>query len=137
MCVANSARSQMAEGLARKILGEKAEIHSAGSEPKKVNPHAVQALREVGIDISTHYSKGMDDLDPRFVVGLDYIVTLCAEEVCPVVVSRAAEKLHWPFPDPAGPGWETMSREEVNAKFRTVRDQIEARINLFAKEKSL
>ncbi len=127
MCVANSARSQMAEGLARKILGVDAEIESAGSEPSKVNPFAIEAMKEVGIDISKHFSKSADDLNPKFVVGLDYVITLCAEEVCPVILSKA-EKLHWPMPDPAGR--EGTDQERLKY-FREVRDGIQRKLNEF------
>ena len=97
MCVANSARSQLAEGLARKIFGSEPWIESAGSEPKFVNPIAREVLNEIGIEISAHKSKSFEDLDPTFVDGLDYIITLCAEEVCPVMASKTAKRLHWPF----------------------------------------
>jgi arsenate reductase len=117
----------MAEGLARKILGVDAEIESAGSEPSKVNPFAIEAMKEVGIDISKHFSKSADDLNPKFVVGLDYVITLCAEEVCPVILSKA-EKLHWPMPDPAGR--EGTDQERLKY-FREVRDGIQRKLNEF------
>ena len=101
LCVANSARSQMAEGLAKNIFGDKAEIQSAGSQPSgKVNPNAIEALKEIGIDISKNYSKFYDDLSPKFFSDLDYVITLCADEVCPVFSSQKAKKLHWPIKDP-------------------------------------
>src|SRR3989338_483126 len=100
MCVANSARSQLAEGLAKAFFGNCAKIESAGSHPSKLNPFAVQVMKESGIDISRQWSKSTDDLSPGFIVKLDYVITLCAEEVCPVMVSKA-KKLHWPLRDPA------------------------------------
>lgn len=101
MCVANSARSQIAEGLAREMLGSEHVIKSAGSEPSgKVNPHAVEVMQEIGIDLSSHHSKAVDDLDKDFLDELDIVITLCAEEVCPVLHSGAT-KIHWPNPDPA------------------------------------
>src|SRR3989338_8588325 len=103
LCVANSARSQLAEGLARHLYGPKAQVMSAGSIPGALNPIAVTVVREIGIDISGHRSKSVDDLPKEFLDRLDAVITLCAEEVCPVVLSRAP-KLHWPFPDPAGRG---------------------------------
>jgi arsenate reductase len=116
LCVANSARSQMAEGLARHFLPQ-AEIQSAGSQPSgKVNPLAVQAMQEIGIDISKHHSKAIEDIDERFMANLDYAITLCADEVCPVLMSKA-QKLHWGNPDP-----HTMD------DFRAVRDAIAAKI---------
>ena len=121
LCVANSARSQMAEGLARARFGDRARVQSAGSAPAPVNPLAVRALAELGIDISGQRSKRADSIDPSTV---DTVVTLCAGEVCPVFPSRV-RRLHWPLPDPAGaPG----SEEERLARFRTVRDAIAARL---------
>jgi Protein-tyrosine-phosphatase len=124
MCVANSARSQLAEGLARNIFGGKARVESAGAQPSKLNPFAVRAMREEGIDISKHYSKSVDNLPPGFLATLDYVITLCAEEVCPILVSKA-QKLHWPFPDPAGKGG---SDEEQLQRFREARDGIRAKL---------
>src|SRR5689334_2336880 len=98
LCVANSARSQIAEGLAREILGTQVTIESAGSRPARVNPFAIQALKEIGIDISHHRSKSVEDLSPAFLAQLDYVITLCAEEVCPTAISKA-KKLHWPLAD--------------------------------------
>lgn len=131
MCVANSARSQLAEGLAKDIFKGRAEIESAGSVPRSVNPYAIRALREVGIDIQGHWSKTVNELKPGFLADLDYVITLCAEEVCPVLPSRTAKKLHWPLPDPAGhPG----SDEEQLARFRETRESLRLRIEAFAKE---
>lgn len=125
MCVANSARSQLAEGLALKVFPH-AEIQSAGSNPGKLNPFAVQAMNEIGIDISKHHSKSVSDLSPNFVESLDYVITLCAEEVCPVIITKA-KKLHWPFSDPAGNG----SNEELMERFRNVRNEIQKRLQEF------
>lgn len=124
MCVANSARSQLAHGLAKDIFKYIAEIESAGSKPAKVNPLAIEAMEEIGLDISSHYSKSVDDLKPEFVQGLDYVITLCAEEVCPMIISKA-KKLHWPMPDPAGQGIEA---------FRTTREAIKAKLIAFKSE---
>ena len=123
MCVANSARSQLAEGLARSIFGASAEVESAGSQPFKVNPLAIQAMNEISVDISSHRSKSIDDLSPRFIVQLDYVITLCAEEVCPMMVSKA-KKLHWPLPDPGKSG----SEEDKLQSFREVRDAIQGKL---------
>lgn len=128
MCVANSARSQLAEGLARQIFPN-AEIKSAGSHPGKLNPYAVEVMKEIGIDISRQYSKSYDDLPPRFIVSLDYVITLCAEEVCPTMVSRA-KKIHWPFNDPVAKNSEADSLE----RFRETRDAIHVRLKEFKKE---
>ena len=117
LCVANSARSQMAEGLARRMLGPSVVVESAGSAPSRVHPLAIEALREVGIDASAHRSKSVEDVDAA---GADLVITLCADEVCPVVVSRA-KRLPWPLPDPAA-GGATIER------FRDVRDEIARRL---------
>lgn len=134
MCIANSARSQMAEGLARNLLDPTVEIQSAGSIPSKVNPLAIEAMKEIGIDVSRHFSKGVDNLTPRFTVTVDYVITLCAEEVCPTMVSRA-KKIHWPINDPAG--HESLSKEEQLARFRTARDIIREKILAFKTEHNL
>ena len=116
LCVANSARSQMAEGLARKMLAGKANIQSAGSKPSKVNPYAVQVMKEIGIDISSHYSKPVTSINLEKV---DLIITLCAEEVCPVVPTKI-KQLHWPIPDPTGEG----EAEIQLGRFRQARERI-------------
>ncbi len=130
MCVANSARSQMAEGLARDIFGAKAEVASAGSRPKFVHPLALKALAEIGINISSQSSKSWEDLSPEFREKLNYLITLCAEEVCPVVPGFKAQKLHWPLLDPAGDG---PSEAEQLKSFRKVRDQLKAMLLEFSK----
>lgn len=130
MCVANSARSQLAEGLARQIFPD-AEIQSAGSHPGKLNPFAIQVMKEVDVDISKQYSKSVDELSPKFIVGINYIVTLCAEEVCPIMVAPKAEKLHWPFPDPASK--EPLSDEVMLGRFRDARDNVRERLLQFKK----
>lgn len=133
MCVANSARSQLAEGLAREMLGARVTVESAGSHPAQVNPFAIKALKEVGIDASKHHSKSYDDLKPGFIATLDYVITLCAEEVCPQMASRA-KKLHWPLPDPANQSGTEV--EQLN-RFRETRDSIAAKIRNFATENGL
>lgn len=130
MCVANSARSQIAEGLARKMFPE-AEIQSAGSHPGKLNPYAATVMKEIGIDISKHYSKSADELSPGFLATLDYVITLCAEEVCPVLVSKA-KKLHWPHPDPATK--EALPESEALQRFRDARDAISKKLGEFKRE---
>lgn len=135
MCVANSARSQLAEGLAREILGPNVEVHSAGSHPGKLNPYAVQVMKEIGIDISKHYSKSIDELSPQFIAELDFVVTLCAEEVCPMIVTQKAKKLHWPFPDPATK--EILPEDEALKRFREARDGISLRIKAVKEELNL
>jgi arsenate reductase (thioredoxin) len=101
LCVANSARSQLAEGLAKAMFGSVAHIESAGSEPSGVvQPWAVKVLAEDGIDISKNTSKSIETLPKPFIENLDYVITLCAEEVCPAIITKA-KRLHWPIPDPA------------------------------------
>ena len=142
LCVANSARSQMAEGLARQILGERAEISSAGSDPAPVNRHAIKAMAEIGIDITGQYSKSVDTID---LSSLDLVVTLCAEEVCPVLPGHV-QRIHWPITDPAAEATsagatsaETTSAEatsqgmsEPQARFRAVRDLIREKTEALA-----
>lgn len=125
LCVANSARSQMAEGLARHLLGEQARVSSAGSAPAQVNPYAVEAMAEIGIDISKQHSKSVDDIDPQ---SVDLVVTLCAEEVCPVLPGRV-RRLHWPIPDPASKD-SSIAPEEMRRRFRSARDQIKGRLEV-------
>lgn len=124
LCVHNSARSQMAEGLLRAMAGERFEIFSAGSEPTRIHPLAIRALQEQGIDISNQRSKSVNAFgDQRF----DYVITLCAEEVCPVFLN-ATEKLHWALPDPAAV---KGSGEEQLAAFRGVSDELRTRLEPF------
>ncbi|MBX3461252.1 MAG: arsenate reductase ArsC [Planctomycetes bacterium] len=115
MCVQNSARSQLAEGIARKYAPPGVKISSAGSSPAFVRPQAIEALAEIGIDASTHTSKTVADIDAE---SVDAVITLCAEEVCPVFPRQVA-KFHWPLPDPAGGGMEA---------FRQVRDELVLRL---------
>jgi arsenate reductase len=121
LCVANSARSQMAEGLARRLAPPETRVYSAGSEPGSVNPLAVRAMAEIGVDISGHRSKSVDEIP---VDRVDAIVTLCAEEVCPVFPGPV-RRLHWPVDDPARAGGSEAERLEV---FRRVRDDIARRL---------
>lgn len=125
LCVANSARSQMAEGLARKLFGARIAVQSAGSQPSRVNPYAIEVMREVGVDLTTHSSKSADTVDPATVAT---VITLCAEEVCPVFLGKA-RRLHWPIQDPASLD-PALSRDELLARFRTARDQIQARLEV-------
>ena len=121
LCVANSARSQMAEGIARDLAPAGVRVSSAGSEPASVRPQAVAALAEVGIDISGHCSKGVDDVARP----VDAVVTLCAEEVCPVWLGDA-HRVHWGLPDPAAAAG--SPQEQLDA-FREVRDELRRRLS--------
>jgi len=127
LCVANSARSQMAEGLARHLLGPNVRVQSAGSKPSNVNPYAVEVMREIGVDLGGHHSKSVDSIDPATV---DTVITLCAEEVCPVFVGKV-RRLHWPIADAASDD-PSITRDEFLARFRTARDQIRGRIEVLA-----
>jgi arsenate reductase (thioredoxin) len=132
LCVANSARSQLGEGLGRLLFGKRIPVQSAGSEPSGVNPYAIEVMREIGVDISSHTSKSVQTIDPS-TVGT--VITLCAEEVCPVFLGKA-RRLHWPIPDPASKD-PSISRDELLSRFRTARDTIKGRLEAFAKEESL
>ena len=123
LCVANSARSQMAEGIARSLAPKGVRVSSAGSVPSFVRPHALQVLKEIGIDISGHKSKGLDAVDAS---SVDAVITLCAEEVCPVFLGKAM-RLHWGVPDPAV---ENGNEESKLAAFRKVRDELKRRLEL-------
>ena len=120
LCVANSARSQLAEGIGRALAPEGVKISSAGSEPTSVRPQAVAVLAEVGIDISGNRSKGMDEVARP----VDAVITLCAEEVCPAWLG-SAHRIHWGLPDPAGV--EGTEEEKLQA-FRDVRDELRRRL---------
>ena len=122
LCVANSARSQMAEGIARQLFPE-LRIQSAGSRPSHVNPYAIEVLAEEGIDTKSHASKSVQDIDPATV---DLVITLCAEEVCPLFLG-AAERLHWPIPDPASDD-PTLTPDQLRQRFRAGLDEIRKRL---------
>ncbi|HEY5925711.1 MAG TPA: GNAT family N-acetyltransferase [Kofleriaceae bacterium] len=123
LCVANSARSQLAEGLARARFGDRFHIQSAGSKPTKVNPYAIEIMAEAKLDITSHASKLVDDTDAD---GIDLVVTLCAEEVCPVFL-RPVRRLHWPIPDPASTT--PLPDNEMRARFRLARRTIAGRLD--------
>ena len=108
----------MAEGLARARFGPRMRVASAGSVPTQVNPFTIAVLKEIGTDISEQYAKSVDTIDPA---SVDIVVTLCAEEVCPMFLGNA-HQLHWPLPDPAVPA---ESAADQLDQFRTVRDAIE------------
>jgi thioredoxin type arsenate reductase len=124
LCVANSARSQMAEGIARSLAPQGVKVSSAGSSPASVRPQAIQVLKEIGIDISDHRSKGLDSIDAG---SVDAVITLCAEQVCPVFLGKTA-RIHWGLPDPAGVTGTVETR--LNA-FRSVRDELLRRLKDF------
>ncbi len=127
LCVANSARSQMAEGLARGCFGDTVRVQSAGSAPGGVNPFALSALAEVGIDGSGQHSKHVDSIDPD---SVDLVITLCAEESCPVFLGQA-RRMSWAMPDPDRKH-EALSDEERLQHFREARDAIAQRLDVLA-----
>lgn len=124
LCVANSARSQMAEALARRRFGDAVRVQSAGSAPTRVNPLALRVLAEIGIDASDQHSKHVDTIDPA---SVDLVITLCAEESCPVFYG-AAERVSWAMPDPDRDEGDP-SEDERLARFRETRDEIARRID--------
>lgn len=123
LCTGNSCRSQMAEGFARALAGDRWEVYSAGTNPVGVNPRAVQVMAEVGIDISGQTSKAVD---LEILHAADVVVTLCgdARDSCPVT-PPGVRRLHWPLEDPAKA---TGTEEEILHKFRQVRDEIKKRV---------
>jgi arsenate reductase len=123
LCVQNSARSQIAEGIARFLAPPGVTVSSAGSSPAFVRPQAVQVLGEIGIDASGHRSKSIDEIDAG---SVEAVVTLCAEEVCPVFLGNAP-RLHWALPDPAGAAGDEAARLDA---FRAVRDELFRRLKL-------
>lgn len=130
LCVANSARSQMAEGVGRELLMDIANVSSAGSQPSKVNSFAIEVLKEIGIDISHQKSKSVSSIDKN---KMDIVITLCAEEVCPLF-SGNVKRIHWPFPDPANPKYNS---DEQLKLFRKVRDELKIKIQDLRKEVQL
>src|SRR5688572_10239971 len=129
LCTGNSARSQMAEGLLRQDAGDRFEVASAGTHPSLVRPEAITVMNEIGIDLSGHYSKSVDDFAGE---QFDYVLTVCdqAREVCPIYPGHA-NRLHHAFEDPAGV--KGTEEQRLNA-FRKVRDEIRAYLKSFPKE---
>lgn len=122
LCVANSARSQLAEGIARSLAPPGVKVSSAGSVPTSVRPQAVAVLDEIGLDISGHISTGIEEVTRP----VDAVITLCAEEVCPVWLDDA-RRLHWGLPDPAAV--QGTEDEQLEA-FRSVRDELRRRLSV-------
>lgn len=133
LCTGNSCRSQMAEGLLRRLAGDRFESFSAGSKPSGyVHPLAVEAMRELGIDISQQASKSIDEFLPPVGTPPDVIVSVCssAEKECPIFPGDV-ERMHWPFDDPADAEGSDAEKLPV---FRRVRDEISARLQEFLKK---
>ena len=123
ICTNNSCRSQMAEGIVNHELGDKIEAYSAGTTPTSVNPRAIQSMAEIGIDISGHRSKSMEEFAGQH---FDYVITLCdsANEQCPLFFG-GVKKVHMGFDDPAAA---KGSEEVMREVFRIVRDEIKTRL---------
>lgn len=131
LCTHNSSRSQMAEGILRARGGEAYQVFSAGTQPRHVHPLTIQAMTDLDIDLSSHWSKGIEDFDEQ--PPMDLVVTVCDEaaETCPFF-PRARRQEHWGFPDPSAA---TGTEEERLVVFRQVRDAINERIGLFLEQK--
>jgi len=126
LCTHNSARSQMAEGLLSKMGGDQFEVFSAGTEETRVHPLAIEAMREIGIDLSGHRSKTLDEFSGQ---QFDYVITVCdrANETCPVFPSDT-QRIHWSFDDPSAA---TGTDEQRLRAFRNVREGIQHRLRMF------
>ena len=133
LCTGNSARSQIAEAFLRKYGSDRFEAHSAGLEPKGLNPFTVKVMQEIGIDVSGQTSKGVDTYLGKTL--FQYLVTVCddADKNCPTVWPGVGNRMHWSFQDPAAA---EGTDEEKLAKFREVRDLIEVKIKAWLAEQS-
>ena len=123
LCTGNSARSQMAEGLLRDIAGDKFEVASAGVAPSQVRPEAVAVMSEIGIDISGHRSKSVDEFTGQ---SFDYVITVCdnANKQCPMFPGKT-ERIHWSVEDPAADKGDEQAKLTV---YRRVRDELRERL---------
>jgi len=126
LCTGNSARSQMAEGLLRHDAGNVYEVFSAGTKPTGVRPEAIAVMHEVGVDISDHRSKSVDEFAGQ---NFDYVITVCdnAKESCPVFAAKT-KRIHWSIEDPAAV--QGCVEEKLTA-FRRVRDELRGRLQAF------
>jgi arsenate reductase len=134
LCTGNSARSQIAEAFLNKYAGDHFEAHSAGLEPKGLNPLTVKVMKEIGIDISGQTSKGIDVYLGKML--FQYLITVCdaADKNCPTVWPGVNQRTHWSFEDPAR--FEGTEAEKL-AKFREVRDLIEKKIKAWVAEQNV
>ena len=130
LCTGNSARSQMGEAFLRRHGGDRFDVYSAGLEPKEINPFTREVMAEIGYDLAGHRAKALTEYLGREHFG--YLITVCggAEAACPIFPGMGL-RLHWPFEDPAA---FEGSDEDKRAKFREVRDQIEARVKEWLEE---
>jgi arsenate reductase (thioredoxin) len=134
LCTGNSARSQMAEAFLRRYAGGYFEVFSAGLEPKPVHPLTIQAMQEVGMDISSQRSKSLNEYLGKLL--FEYLITVCddAEKNCPTILAGVRNRLHWTFEDPAK--FEGTAEQKM-AKFRQVRDLIDARLKAWLAEQNI
>ena len=133
LCVGNAARSQIAEGLAKSMMGPEYNIQSAGSQPSgSVHKNAISTMKEIGIDISDYESKSLEDLDMDFMNDIDYIITLCAEEFCPTLNNKS-KKIHWAIEDPDN---DSYSDQQLEKEFRRTRENIFKLLKKFFVENS-
>lgn len=132
VCTGNSARSQMAEGLARAMAKGRIQVFSAGLDPKGLHPVAVRVMKDIGIDISGHTSK---PIDPDLLATMDLVVTLCgdARDRCPALPA-AVDHVHWPLPDPAAV---QGTEDDVIEAFRDVRISLQERISHLLEDSNL
>lgn len=126
----NSARSQLAEAVAKNIFTEQAHLESAGAHPSPVNPYTVKVLEEFGADTGQLRAKHLDELSDDFLHDLDFVITFCSDEVCPVKLVNA-KKIHWPLPDPLAP---TGNDAEVMDRFRNTLGHIKTQLEEFGRE---
>jgi arsenate reductase len=126
LCTGNSARSQMAEGLLRHEGGKKFEVASAGIDPTSVRPEAIEAMREIGVDITNHRSKSIDEFREQ---PFDYVITVCdnANQQCPVFPG-VSQRIHWSIKDPAAIKGDNQTRLDA---FRLARDELRERLSGF------
>ncbi len=129
LCTGNSARSQMAEGLLREMAGERVEVLSAGVAPSQVRPEAIAAMKEIGIDISGHRSKSIDEFATQ---AFDYVITVCdnANQHCPTFAGPS-QRIHWNVEDPAAVEGDEQTRLDA---FRQARDELQGRLHQFVAE---
>ena len=131
LCTRNSARSQMAEGLLRKLAGDRFNVLSAGLEPDRVHPAVAPVMAELGIDVSGQYSKDVTEYLGK--LRAHYLIIVCenAEQRCPAIFPGIGQRLFWPFEDPAAV---EGSEEQQRAAFRQIRDQIDQRLRSWLAE---
>jgi arsenate reductase len=129
LCTGNSARSQMAEGLLRDMAGDRIEVASAGVAPTQVRPEAIEAMKEIGIDISDHRSKSIDEFTTQ---AFDYVITVCdnANQHCPTFPGTS-RRIHWSIEDPAAVEGDGKTKLEA---FRGARDELRERLDKFVEE---